>query len=73
MTDKRGERQRDLESPETFGEAGAVPGGTAGGREAREVGSEDEMKRAFERPAGVTRLRKAEEKPRPPQRKTERR
>lgn len=43
MTDKRGERQRDLESPRALEEA------------------------------GVTRLRKAEEKPRPPRRKTGRR
>ena len=70
MTDKRGERQKDLENPETLGEEGSIPGGTSGGRPAREVGSEDEMKRAFERPAGVTRLRKSEKEQGPPQHKT---
>jgi hypothetical protein len=70
MTDKRGERQKDLENPETLGEEGALPGGRSGGRSAREVGSKDEMKRAFERPAGVTRLRKSEKEPEPPQHKT---
>jgi hypothetical protein len=72
MTDKRGERRRELEDPETLGEKGAFPGGTSGGRPGREVGSKDEMKRAFERPAGITRLRKSEKEPEPPQHKTDR-
>ena len=39
-------------------------GGRDGGNVARTIGSEDEMKRAGERPAGKTRVKKAdEEKP----------
>ncbi len=35
--------------------------GRAGGRLARDVGTEDEMKRSFERPAGATRVTKSDE------------
>ena len=36
--------------------------GRAGGRLARQIGTEDELKRAFEKPAGVTRVTKSDEK-----------
>lgn len=36
-------------------------GGRAGGDLARKVGTRDELKRAFERPAGATRVRKSDE------------
>ncbi len=35
--------------------------GRAGGRLAREIGTEDEMKRSVEQPAGVTRVTKSDE------------
>lgn len=43
--------------------AGGQPG-RAGGELPRKVGTRDELKRAFERPAGVTRVRKSDEKDR---------
>jgi len=36
--------------------------GRKGGRLARDIGTQDELKRANERPAGATRVRKADEK-----------
>ncbi len=53
------EQSEDL----SLGERGAVgEQGRAGGRLAREIGTEDELKRAFERPAGKTRVTKTGEK-----------
>lgn len=47
---------------QVLGEEGAVGhGGRIGGRLARKIGSKDELKRAEERPAGVTRVRKSDE------------
>lgn len=41
---------------------GPVSGqGRSGGRLARKIATEDELKRAFERPAGATRPRKSDE------------
>jgi hypothetical protein len=37
-------------------------GGRSGGRLARDIGTEDELKRAYERPAGATRVTKSDEK-----------
>jgi hypothetical protein len=71
MEGKKGERQRELESPEHLGEEGGAAGaGRSGGRMARDIGSKDELKRATERPAGVTRVRKSDEKETRPQLKT---
>ncbi|RED13748.1 hypothetical protein [Pontivivens insulae] len=54
------ERRRDLETELTA--KGAVSqGGRDGGRLAREIGTEDELKRAKERPASATRVTKANE------------
>lgn len=36
-------------------------GGRSGGRLARQIGTRDELKRAYERPAGATRVRKGDE------------
>ena len=58
----KGERQRQLETPEHLGDETEVDGGSAGGNLARDKGREDERKRAFERPAGATRVRKSDEK-----------
>ncbi len=57
-------RQEDLETPESLGEEDGPPpeGGRSGGDLARKIATRDEKKRAFERPAGATRVRKADEK-----------
>ena len=56
-------RREQLESPETLGdESHAGGGGRAGGKLAQDVGTRDEMKRAMERPAGTTRVRKGDER-----------
>ena len=39
-------------------------GGREGGRLARDIGTQDELKRAAERPAGATRVNKSDEKKR---------
>ncbi|MDW4499836.1 hypothetical protein R5H30_17720 [Sulfitobacter sp. D35] len=58
-TDRKGDRETD----EVLGAEGAVSqGGRAGGRLARKIGTRDELKRAFERPAGATRVTKSDEK-----------
>lgn len=65
MTDTKkpkGERQKQLEEKPYFGEATGAEGGRAGGNLARDVGTRDTLKRAFERPAGKTRVRKSDEK-----------
>ena len=58
----KGERQTRLEESAGLGVEGAVSNGsTAGGRLARDIGSQDELKRATERPGGATRVTKADE------------
>ena len=42
-------------------EGGVSQGGREGGRLARDIGTKDELKRAAERPAGATRVKKADE------------
>lgn len=62
MPGRKGERQKELESPEYLGEEGEVAaGGRSGGNMARDVASRDELKRSSERPAGVTRVHKSDE------------
>lgn len=63
MERKKTERQRQLETPEHLAAEGSTPGGRSGGNMAREVGTRDELKRAFERPAGATRVTKSKEEP----------
>ncbi len=56
-------RQESLEEKEYLGEPGApAQGGVAGGDLQEKKGKLDEMKRAKERPAGVTRVRRSDEK-----------
>ena len=54
--DKKGERQKMLEAPLTLAEHVGLEGGRAGGNLQRERGTRDHQKRAFERPAGATRV-----------------
>lgn len=56
-------RQEALETPESLGQEEGTPenGGRSGGELARQVGTRDEKKRAFERPGGATRVRKSDE------------
>ena len=73
MQDRKGTRQKELESPEYLGEDGAAAaGGRSGGNMARDVGSRDELKRSAERPAGVTRVQKSDEQETRPNLKTNR-
>ena len=58
----KGERQKALEEKPYFGEATKAESGRAGGNLQREVGTRDTLKRAFERPAGKTRVRKKHER-----------
>lgn len=55
-------RQETLETKDYLGEPGTPSGaGAAEGELARKKGSKDEMKRAQNRPAGATRVRKSDE------------
>ena len=59
----KGERQTRLEESAGLGAEGAISQqGSAGGELARDVGKQDEMKRATERPGGATRVTKGDEK-----------
>ena len=50
-------------SDDAFGAKGTISqGGRDGGRLARDIGTQDELKRATERPAGKTRVTKSDEK-----------
>lgn len=61
--EKKGERQTRLENDPALGRSGgAGQPGRAGGDLARKVGTRDEQKRAFERPAGPSRVRKQDER-----------
>lgn len=60
----RRHRSEDLsrDTDRVHGEPGAPSGqGRDGGRLSRDVGTRDEKKRATERPAGPTRVRKSDE------------
>lgn len=59
--EKKGERQKELEDKEYLGETGDADVGGAGGDLQRDIGTEDTLKRAFERPAGTTRVEKGDE------------
>jgi len=63
MTDRHRSQDGSRDSDRYHGEAGAPSGqGRTGGRLARDIGTRDEEKRATERPAGTTRVRKSDEK-----------
>lgn len=60
-----GERppQKPVPGAEVLGEGGTISGGgRSGGALARDIASEDELKRAMERPAGATRVTGSHEK-----------
>ncbi|WP_289035764.1 hypothetical protein [uncultured Roseibium sp.] len=57
----KGERQAQLEEPLTVAEDVALEGGRSGGNLNRDIGTRDHLKRAFERPAGHTRVKKSDE------------
>lgn len=60
--ESKGERERRQDIETEFTEKGSVSqGGRDGGRLARHIGTKDELKRANERPAGVTRVTKSDE------------
>ncbi|WP_424928797.1 hypothetical protein [Amaricoccus tamworthensis] len=64
MTDKKphAAEKPKRDSDAVLGEHGTISGqGREGGSLARKIGTEDEMKRAFERPAGSTRVTKSDE------------
>ena len=51
------------ETDDILGAEGQISqSGRDGGRLARDIGTQDELKRAGERPAGATRVKKADEK-----------
>lgn len=52
----KGERQAKLDEPLTLAETVRSDGGRAGGDLQKEVATRDHKKRAFERPAGATRV-----------------
>lgn len=53
-------QDRHRDTKDILGEAGGSgQAGREGGRLSRRIGSRDEMKRAFERPAGATRVTKS--------------
>ncbi|MBB98672.1 MAG: hypothetical protein CML67_03920 [Rhodobacteraceae bacterium] len=52
----KGERQAKLDEPLTLAETIRSDGGRAGGDLQKEVATRDHKKRAFERPAGATRV-----------------
>lgn len=59
----RDKDKRNGTSDEVFGSANPPSqGGREGGRLARDIGTQDELKRATERPAGATRVTKSDEK-----------
>ncbi|MFW5654131.1 MAG: hypothetical protein ACOCYW_00600 [Roseicyclus sp.] len=63
MTERSRSKDGSRDSDRVHGEPGAPSGqGRTGGRLARDVGTRDEKKRAAERPAGATRVRKSDEK-----------
>ncbi len=60
--DDRSEDRSDRQTDEALGAGGTISGqGRSGGRLARKIGTRDELKRAHERPAGATRVRKSDE------------
>lgn len=62
MADRVRSKDGRQETKEILGAEGTISqGGRTGGRLAREVATEDEKKRAMERPAGATRVTKSNE------------
>lgn len=62
MAERKRSSDGTRETEKLFGAEGDVDqGGRAGGRLPRQVGSKDELKRAYERPAGTTRVNRSME------------
>jgi hypothetical protein len=62
MAERQRSKDGNRETERVLGEKGpAGQSGREGGTLARAIGSEDELKRAESRPAGKTRVRKADE------------
>jgi hypothetical protein len=62
MVERNRSKDGKREAQEIAEQAEVGHQGRAGGRLARQIGTEDELKRAFERPAGATRVTKSDEK-----------
>jgi hypothetical protein len=61
MSERKRSHDGKQEAQEIANQSEVGQQGRAGGRLAREIGTEDEMKRSFERPAGATRVTKSDE------------
>ncbi len=61
MADRKRSTDGRKEAQEIADQAEVGHQGRAGGRLARQIGTKDELKRAFEQPAGATRVRKSDE------------
>ncbi|MDG4647812.1 hypothetical protein P6F26_05105 [Roseibacterium sp. SDUM158017] len=62
MAERHRSKDGSRDSEKLPGEPGGVSqSGRTGGRLPRKIGTEDEEKRAVERPAGVTRVHKSDE------------
>ncbi|SDY35398.1 hypothetical protein [Citreimonas salinaria] len=62
MAERRRSKDGSRDTDRVMGEKGTVAqGGREGGELPRKKGTKDEMKRATERPAGATRVRKGDE------------
>ncbi|WP_417210675.1 hypothetical protein [Antarctobacter sp.] len=60
MTQRHRSKDGHRDTKDILGAEGSIPhGGHAGGRLSRHIGSKDELKRAYERPAGATRVTKS--------------
>lgn len=63
MPQRHRSNDQSRETEQVFGEAGAVgQQGRKGGNLQRDIATEDELRRATERPAGKTRVTKSNEK-----------
>lgn len=63
MAERKRSQDGERDTDKVLGAQGGVSqAGRSGGRLARDIGSEDEQKRAQERPAGATRVTKSKEK-----------
>ena len=63
MAERKRSKDGRSETAEILGARGAIQaGGRSGGGLARDIASRDELKRAFARPAGATRVSKSDKK-----------
>lgn len=62
MAERKRSNDGRRETKELFGADGTIShSGRAGGRHARQTGTKDELKRVFERPAGITRVSRSDQ------------